>query len=306
MIEKVLNWFEQLAARPHGSGNTKAISDFCLAFAKERGLEAYQDDSNNIIIKKKGNRDSAPIMLQGHLDMVCECDPGMNFDFEKEAIKLVRDENWLTAEGTTLGGDDGIAVAMCLAILDADDLSHPDLEVVFTTDEETGMFGAHALDTSRLESRRLLNIDSENEGVLTVGCAGGARAEIKLPIRPQYIPNSVDSDNDCFRITVTGLIGGHSGVEIDKGRLNSNIIMGDFLLYLLENDFNVRLLSISGGKADNVIPSETQAVVFASYEGEVAVSTDVATLAAVYTEENRIDTDPDMVIAVEPASLPKG
>ncbi|MBQ1895865.1 MAG: aminoacyl-histidine dipeptidase [Clostridia bacterium] len=305
MIEKVLNWFEQLAAIPHGSGNTKAISDFCLAFAKERGLEAYQDDSNNIIIKKKGNRDSAPIMLQGHLDMVCECDPGMNFDFEKEAIKLVRDENWLTAEGTTLGGDDGIAVAMCLAILDADDLSHPDLEVVFTTDEETGMFGAHALDTSRLESRRLLNIDSENEGVLTVGCAGGARAEIKLPIRPQYIPNSVDSDNDCFRITVTGLIGGHSGVEIDKGRLNSNIIMGDFLLYLLENDFNVRLLSISGGKADNVIPSETQAVVFASYEGEVAVSTDVATLAAVYVEENRIDTDPDMVIAVEPASLPK-
>ncbi|MBR5991994.1 MAG: aminoacyl-histidine dipeptidase [Clostridia bacterium] len=304
MLDKVLYWFEQLAAIPHGSGNTKGISDFCLAFAKERGLEVYQDDSNNIIIKKPGNRDSAPIMLQGHLDMVCEAAPGVNIDFEKEAITLVRDENWLSAQGTTLGGDDGIAVAICLAILDSDNLSHPDLEVVFTTDEETGMFGAHALDTSILKSKRLLNIDSENEGVLTVGCAGGARAEIKLPVRPQYIPNSADCDDDCYKITVTGLIGGHSGVEIDKGRLNSNIVMGDFLLYLLENDFNVRILSISGGKADNVIPSETEAVIFASYEGEVAVSTDISTLAATYVADNCIDTDPDLVIVVEPATLP--
>lgn len=305
MLSKVLYYFEELTKIPHGSGNTKAISDFCVEFAKEHNLAYYQDDSNNVIIYKDGNKDTPPLMLQGHLDMVCEKDPGVEFDFTKDALKLVRDENTLRAEGTTLGGDDGIAVAICLAILDSEDLSHPDLEVVFTTDEETGMFGAHALDASKLKAKRLLNIDSEDECVLTVGCAGGARAELTLPVTPSFIPHDEYEDNDCYTITVTGLIGGHSGVEIDKGRLNSNIIMGNFLEYLLDYDYNIRLIDIHGGKADNVIPNETVATVFATYEGEyIPACSDIQTLAAQFTYDNRISTDPDLVVAVEPTKTP--
>lgn len=298
MLSKVLYYFEELTKIPHGSGNTKAISDFCVDFAKNHNLKYYQDDSNNVIIYKKGNKDTAPLMLQGHLDMVCEKDPDVDFDFTKDALKLVRDENTLKAEGTTLGGDDGIAVAMCLAILDDDTLTHPDLEVVFTTDEETGMFGAHALDAAKLTSKRLLNIDSEDENVLTVGCAGGARAEIKLPIKKQQIPK--DNEN-CYKVTVAGLIGGHSGVEIDKGRLNSNIVMGEYLEFLLDHDYNFRIFDIRGGKADNVIPNETEATIFAEYAGDYKSQNELKDVTKEFIEINKLPTDPNLTIDIEPA-----
>ncbi len=306
MLEKVLSYFEQLAKIPHGSGNTKATSDYCVNFAKDHSLEYYQDDSNNVIIYKKaseGFENREPIMFQGHLDMVCEKEQGIDFDFLKDSLDLVIEDNYLSAKGTTLGGDDGIAVAMCLAILDSD-VKHPALEVVFTTDEEIGMFGAQALDCSRLQSRRLLNIDSEEEGVLTVGCAGGARAELLLPLKPHYIPNNGNIDEDCFRVTVTGLIGGHSGAEIDKGRLNSNVVMGEFLLFLLDNDYHVRLIDVKGGNADNVIPSETVATIFATYEGDFFVAKDLQFLAQEFTLDTVVRTDPDLIVAVEPVNVP--
>lgn len=306
MLDKVLAYFEEISKIPHGSGNTKAISDYCVKFAVDHGLSYYQDDSNNVIIycdASEGYENREPLMLQGHLDMVCEKEADVQFDFLSDSLKLVREDNWLSADGTTLGGDDGIAVAICLAILDSD-VKHPALEVVFTTDEETGMFGAKALDGSRLKSRRLLNIDSEEEGVLTVGCAGGARAELLLPLKPHYIPNNGNIDEDCYRVTVTGLIGGHSGSEIDKGRLNSNVVMGEFLLYLLDNDYHVRLIDISGGNADNVIPNETVATIFATYEGDFFVAKDLQFLAQEFMMDTVVRTDPDLIVAVEPVDIP--
>ena len=305
MIDRVLYYFEELAKIPHGSGNTKAISDFCVEFAKEHGFKYYQDEQNNVVIYKKGNKDTPPVILQGHLDMVCEKEASVEFDFEKDALRLVRDDNTLKAAGTTLGGDDGIAVAMCLAILESNEISHPDLEVVFTTDEETGMFGAQALDADKLSSKRLLNIDSEVENVLTVGCAGGARAEIKLPVTPQFLPLDDEDDEDVYKVTVTGLIGGHSGVEIDKGRQNSNIIMGEFLNFLLCHDYNLRIVDICGGKADNIIPNETTATIFASYAGYDEKENELETLIDEFIDEIKLPTDPGLKIDMKPTNLPR-
>lgn len=243
---KVFSFFEDICSIPHGSGDTKRISDYCVDFAKERGLEYYQDELNNVIIKKgatKGYENHPAVILQGHLDMVCEKTPDCDIDFTKDPLRLKTDGEYIFAEGTTLGGDDGIAVAMALSVLDSD-LPHPPIEAVFTTDEETGMYGAEGLDTSLLNSRLLINIDSEDEGVLTVGCAGGARAEIELPFKRET------AEGDFYKITVSGLLGGHSGVEINKGRLNSNKVLSEFLHYV--NDF--RLCDIGGGLKDNAIP----------------------------------------------------
>ena len=182
---RVFHYFEELCGIPHGSGNTKAISDFCMAFARQHGLDAEQDAYNNVLIRKPGSagyETHPPVILQGHLDMVCEKEPERSIDFTRDGLELFLDGDWIGARGTTLGGDDGIAVAMGLAILEDDTLAHPPLEVLFTTDEETGMDGAVGLDASRLKGRTLINADSEEEGVLTVGCAGGARAELRIPV----------------------------------------------------------------------------------------------------------------------------
>ena len=208
----VFSWFEQLCAIPHGSGNTAAISDFCVRFAKERGLRVHQDAVGNVIIYKSATPgyEAAPtVIIQGHLDMVAEKVPGCPLDMEKEPLQLRVDGDWVSAEGTTLGGDDGIAVAMALAVLDSSDLEHPALEAVFTIDEETGMDGAIALDGNLLEGRRLLKIDSEEEGILTVSCAGGADSlvDIGLDVEPCEL--------NAYRLVISGLVGGHSGAEID-------------------------------------------------------------------------------------------
>ena len=182
---KVFQYFERLCAIPHGSRNTKAVSDWCVAFARERGLEHYQDDFHNVIIIQEatpGYETAEPVILQGHLDMVCEKEPGCSKDMEKEGLDLAVEDGFVIARGTTLGGDDGIAVAMALAILDDASIPHPRLEVVLTTEEEIGMLGAAALDVSPLRGRQLLNLDSEAEGVFTVGCAGGSLTKCTLPV----------------------------------------------------------------------------------------------------------------------------
>ena len=255
-MEKMFEFFKDICSIPHGSGNTKQISDYCVNFAKERGLWYYQDKLNNVIIKKSssvGYENKDAIVLQGHLDMVCEKREDINFDFYSDKLNLKTDGDLLFAEGTTLGGDDGIAVAMALSILDDETLSHPPLEVVFTSDEETGMYGAQGLDASFITAKKFINIDSEDEGVFTVGCAGGIRVDLKIPVRTK---NTV---MPAYKVSVSGLVGGHSGIEINKNRLNANKVMGDFLKSA-GND--ILISSISGGSKDNAIPVNAECVVF--------------------------------------------
>ena len=254
-----LGFFETLCAIPHGSRDTKAISDYCVRFAQERGLSWQQDASNNVIIRKPaspGYEDHPTVILQGHLDMVCEKDANCDIDFSKDGLRLRHDDTYIFADGTTLGGDDGIAVAYALAVLDSDTLKHPPLEAVFTVDEEIGMLGAAALDMSGLQGRVLLNIDSEDEGILTVSCAGGATSCLTVPVK------RVPVQGKAWRVGVRGLTGGHSGVEINKGRANANKVMGEFM-DRIQKLMPLCLTSLSGGTKDNAIPRSCQATLVA-------------------------------------------
>ena len=246
----VFQYFEQICAIPHGSGNTKAISDYLVGFAKEHGLEFCQDELNNVIIFGKGTsgmEDHAPVIIQGHMDMVCEKDEDCPINMDTDGLDVTHDGAYVFARGTTLGGDDGIAVAFALALLADKNIPHPPLEVVITVDEETGMEGATGIDLSQLKGRTLINIDSEEEGIFTVSCAGGARGTITMPVtrRAVYGP--------CVRLTVEGLQGGHSGVEIHKNRANANKVMGE-LLSRIQKLMPLCLTKFSGGSKDNAIP----------------------------------------------------
>ena len=258
--------FDELCSIPHGSGNTKAISDYCAEFANNNGLFVFQDELNNVVIKKpatKGYESHEPIILQGHLDMVCEKESTCKIDFEKDGLEIYIDGDYITANGTTLGGDDGIAVAMVLSILEDKNLSHPEIEAVFTTDEETGMYGADGLDTNLLNGKMLINIDSENEGVFTVSCAGGARAQINLPLITQ------ENDQTAYEIAIDGLMGGHSGVEIDKGRINASVLLGEILDSFT---FNFLISEISGGLKDNAIPRSASCVICSNVNPKEAIN----------------------------------
>ncbi len=255
--KQVLHYFEQLCAIPHGSRNNTQISNWLVQFAVEHGLEHYQDAAENVIIIKEataGYEDAGPVILQGHMDMVCEKAADCDKDMAHDGLDLAIDGDLIYAKGTTLGGDDGIAVAMALALLDSKDIPHPRLEVVITTDEEIGMEGAIALDVSPLKAKRMLNIDSEDEGVFTVSCAGGGTAVITLPVvRKAY-------DGVAMTVTVDGLAGGHSGVEIHKGRANADMLLGR-VLYAAAQSAELRLISVDGGLKDNAIPTAAQAII---------------------------------------------
>ena len=257
----VMYYFEEICAIPHGSFDTMRISDYCVEFAKKHCLRYVQDEHNNVVIYKDataGYETHPTVILQGHLDMVCEKDADCDIDFSTDGLRLKHDGEFIFAEGTTLGGDDGIAVAYALALLAANDLKHPALECVFTVDEEVGMLGADAMDMSVLQGRLLLNCDSEDEGVLTVSCAGGARSDFKLPIAYEK------TEGTAWRVAVSELIGGHSGVEINAGRANANKVLASILTKL-----PVRLVSIDGGSKDNAIPRESVAVVVSDDENFV-------------------------------------
>lgn len=249
----VMRYFEELCAIPHGSLDTKRISDYCVEFAKAHGLRYVQDASNNVVIYKaatQGYENHPTVILQGHLDMVCEKEADCDIDFATDGLRLCHDGAYIFAKGTTLGGDDGIAVAYALAVLASDDVKHPPLECVFTVDEEIGMLGADAMDMSVLNGRLLLNCDSEDEGILTVSCAGGARSDFKLPVQWET------SCAKAWRLSVADLIGGHSGVEINAGRANANKVLAEILQKL-----PVRLISVDGGSKDNAIPRHCVACV---------------------------------------------
>lgn len=253
--ERVFYYFEEICGIPHGSGNEKAVSDYCAAFAKSHGLQVRQDEANNVVIRKPASAgyENAPVvMLQGHMDMVCEKNSDVEFDFEKEGLRLKVDGDFVSAEGTTLGGDDGIAVAFALAILEDDSLEHPELEVVITTDEEVGMKGASVLDVSDLKAGCLLNLDNESEGQILTSCAGGMKSRAALPVR------FVEWEGVGAEVKISGLKGGHSGAEIHCGRANANRLLGR-LLFELNKELNVGVREVSGGMKDNAIPREAQA-----------------------------------------------
>lgn len=272
--KKVFDFFALLSSVPHGSGNTKAVSDICARFADERGLEYHQDEYNNIIIIKEataGYENSEPVILQGHLDMVCAKEPDDPRDMAKVPITLALNGDWVHAEGTSLGGDDGIAVAMALAVLDSDELPHPRIEAVFTVDEETGMDGARGIDLSPLKGRRMLNLDSEEEGVLTCGCSGGARVDCHISAARE----NAGEGYARYYVKISGLKGGHSGCDIDKGHANANKLMARFL-YSAAEQFDLRLVHMAGGRFDNVITPEAEA--------EIAVPVDESVAFEVYAK----------------------
>ena len=293
--KNVFRFFEQMCAIPHGSYNTKAVSDWCVAFAKERGLEHYQDEMNNVILIKEasaGYEEAQPVILQGHLDMVCEKAPGCEKDMAREGLDLAVEGDYIYAEGTTLGGDDGIAVAMALAALDDESLPHPRLEVILTTEEEVGMDGAMALDVSPIRGRKLLNLDSEAEGVFTVSCADGSMAACGLPVA------RVPFGGDILRVRVAGFTGGHSGAEIHKGRANANMLLGR-LLRAMAAETELRLVSADGGLKDNAIPVAAEAVV-AAEDGRKAKAAAERMAACFQTEYRR--SDPMLTVTAEEAA----
>ena len=250
--KRVFGFFEEISKIPHTSTNTEKIADYLVEFAKERALWYNRDKANNVIIRKAatpGFENRPAIIFQSHTDMVEDKLPTADIDMKKDGIKIYRDGDFLKAEGTTLGGDDGIGVAYALAILDSSDIEHPEFEAVFTSDEEIGLIGAAALDTSLLHGKRMLNLDSDAEGYFTVGCAGGLRIDLTLPYETS------ETEENLYKITVSGLLGGHSGAEIHKARANAIKIVGEFI----ENAEDARLAAITGGNADNAIPRYAEA-----------------------------------------------
>lgn len=275
--ESVLGFFEEICNIPHISYHEKALSDYCVAFAKERNLYYEQDELGNVIIVGEatpGYEETDPIIIQGHLDMVGDKVPECEIDMEKDSIHLLVDGDYIKADGTTLGGDDGIAIAYGLALLDATDIPHPRLELVLTVCEEVGLEGATAIDLSCCQAKRLLNIDSEDEGVFTVGCAGGVRVDCSIPLE-----TTIQSGTIC-EITTSGFLGGHSGIEIDKGRANANVMLGRFFLFLKEK-MSFGIVDMAGGVKDNVIPKNAKATF-------VVAQKDLEVVKSAVTEFNEI------------------
>ncbi|MCR5209977.1 MAG: aminoacyl-histidine dipeptidase [Lachnospiraceae bacterium] len=295
--ERVFFYFEEIAKIPHGSGNTDGIRNYLLNFAKDKGLEGHADEAGNVIIKKsasKGCETSAPVILQGHMDMVAVKAPGIAKDMKTEGLDLFIEGDDLGARGTSLGGDDGIAVAYMLAILEDDSLVHPPLEVLITDSEEVGMYGASGLDASVLKGKILINIDSEAEGIFTVGCAGGAKVTCEIPLA-----DSSEICNKKINVQISGLTGGHSGEMIDKYRANACKIAGRILLSVREVTKGKCLLgSIKGGNADNAIPVECGFSVFIPEEYEGPVTERIKKIADEIKGEYTV-TDPGAEIGYE-------
>lgn len=279
--ERVFYYFEEITKIPHGSGNTKQISDYLVSFAEEHQLRYIQDEKNNVVIFKeasKGYEQAPTVILQGHMDMVCEKTPESSHDFTKDPLKLGIDGDYIYAEHTTLGGDDGIAVAYGLAVLEDERLQHPALEVVITVDEEIGLLGAVALDASDLKGKYLINLDSEEEGYLWAGCAGGLTADSEIPVRYQEYTGCK------WKIAVSGLAGGHSGAEIDKNRANAVMIMGRYLQEVKEQT-EYAIAELEGGQKDNAIPRNAKALLVTDEEGGKILKNYAETLTAALRAE---------------------
>ncbi len=256
----VFKFFEAISEIPRGSGNEKEVSDYCVNFAKERGFEVRQDEANNVVIKKPGTfglENKPTVALQGHLDMVCEKNKGTEHDFLTEGIKLLIEDDYITADGTTLGADNGVAIAMTLALLDSKDIAHPPIEAIFTTDEEVGLLGAASLNTDDLKASYMINIDSEEEGRFTTSCAGGAKSFGKI----KFVKEKIDTAKYTgFALKIKGLKGGHSGIDIDKERGNANKLVARILNRA--SNLDIRFVKFDGGAKDNAIPREAEVLLY--------------------------------------------
>lgn len=289
--EKVFAFFEKICSIPHGSGNCAALSAFIANFAKQRGLDFAVDAEQNVLIRKPaspGYEKYETLILQGHLDMVCEKDPELEFDFAKDAIQPYIDGDDIKARGTSLGGDNGIAIAMMLAILDDDTLHHPQLEMLMTVDEETSMDGAFGFDCAQLRGHRLINLDSEYEGVLMCSCAGGVDVVCNLPVLRE------EKEGCRLTLTVAHLRGGHSGVEIDKGRANANILMGR-LLFRLQNELPLGIAEYCGGSRVNAIASHAEAEILIEKSRLTEYEEHIKQMEAIFRKEYHA-SDPDISV----------
>ena len=277
----VFKYFEEISQIPRGSGNEKEISDYLRKFGEDLGLETIQDEALNIIIRKpatKGYENAPGVVLQGHMDMVCEKNKGTNHDFTKDPLQLRIDGDYIYATDTTLGADNGIAVAMGLAVLASNDIEHPALEVLVTVDEEAGMSGAMALDGNLVKGKYILNLDSEEEGHLLVSCAGGVTALSTIPVEF----TDADSSKVAYSLEIKGLLGGHSGMDIIKQRANSNKLLGR-LLNLISIDFD--LAKVEGGSKNNAIPRESDCVLMINPSDKETFISDVERITATFKHE---------------------
>ena len=290
--QDVFKYFEMICGIPHGSWNEKALSNAILAWAKDLGLEAYQDEMWNLVIKKPataGYENAPAVILQAHIDMVCEKNADVEFDFDAQGIDIYIDGDFIKARGTTLGGDNGIGAAMGMAVLADNSLQHPAIEVVLTTVEEAGMDGAKALDVSILDGKIFINIDNSDEGIFITGCAGGARVNIAMDMEFEGLP---EGDFTCHEIFVGGLKGGHSGIDIHLERANSNKLLARALNSLPMPYF---ISEISGGSKDNAIPREAFAKLCVPQEHKDALLAEIAALEIVLQKEYKT-TEPDLFL----------
>lgn len=298
--KEVFKWFNAISMIPRCSGDEKRISDFLVNFAKDRGLEHYQDDELNVIIKKEaseGYQDAPVVILQGHMDMVCEKSPESDHDFSKDPIIWNVEDDLLYADGTTLGGDDGIAIAFCLALLDDDSLEHPGLEILVTTNEETGMDGANAIEGDLLDGEILINIDAEDEGVFLASCSGGANSFVK------FGKDYEDYEGETIKINIDGLLGGHSGMEIHKQRANAIKLMGRVLNHVgLDTDYRITILK--GGSKHNAIANNASAVIAVPASEKENVLESLGKIKTELKTEFRV-SDPDLNIDFEEAGEAK-
>lgn len=258
-IKTILSLFEDISSVPRCSKHEEKISSWLINWAVEHSLDVKRDRHKNVLMRvpaSRGCEDEESIAIQGHMDMVCEKSIASKHDFSTDAIKLIYDGDWLTAYGTTLGADDGIAIAIGLALVLNKDEKHPELELLFTSDEETGLTGASNLEPGFFKSKTLINIDSESEGVLTIGCAGGEDTTINMNLEKE----SIGDEHVFYKLFVSGLLGGHSGIDINKGRANAIKIMVE-LMKEINLKFRLKLSEINGGSARNAIPSYCEAAV---------------------------------------------
>lgn len=283
--QKVFGYFEEISKIPRGSGNEKAISDFLVEFSKVHNLDYIQDDALNVIIKKKaspGYENRPTIVLQGHMDMVCEKNESTIHDFEKDEIKLKIVDDMIYATGTTLGADNGVAVAMGLALLSSNEINHPPIELILTTDEERGMTGAMKLDPKNIDGRVLINLDSSEEGVFIVGCAGGPTVKTSVPV----IWNDSNKNLIPHVIKISGLMGGHSGEDIHRGRANAHKLMGRILM-ALDSEVEFSMASINGGMKYNAIPRETSCTILLKSEDKIKADKKISEYENIFKNEFR-------------------
>ncbi len=302
-MKRVLDIFEEIARVPRPSKKEGRIRDWVLEFARKARLASTTDDAGNVVLFVEASTscpDAPTIVLQGHLDMVCEKKPSSHHDFDRDPLRLRMDGDWLKATDTTLGADNGIAVAMALAYATDPEVAHPSLELLFTVDEETGLTGATKLSTDLLKGRVLLNLDSEEEGSFTVGCAGGRSSVVRLPVTRAPLT----TEEVSWRLSLEGLVGGHSGVDIQEQRGNANYLLGR-ALWNLARQGSVRLVTFAGGNAHNAIPRDAEAVVVVDKPLDAKLPDDVARLNDVFRTELS-QTDPDVrLVASKMVEVPE-